>query len=374
MIALSLNIWTRTGSEKTQSSQTIRILLRSLQYLAEDAAQSASSSQNFTGIIVPIIRNLFVPAEGISINEQLSTFLRTLGWKNAQIRTRSATKAEIVLGNNRHLEQLESSKQGLTLLVKSIMKSIGYYLLNREVDALVRIDFTTGVIYNIELNAVELQPSRVEKTPAPVREPAGYSSPSSVTSPPPQTAVKAEEGTPIDPSQLFLPILHNKLPLSTLYVLLQDVMSEFANSWYNENPLEGMGTDDSEQNVLILTQFLVEKTLAAGRSTKTIGDQIGRFFAQSLQGTFGNSPEAILTPEIIESDTLTMIRDIKARSLCHLSPGDKCTDANRAICDFGMGIYEGVLSSLTGKKYEFTNYFAAGKRDIYCLMEFQITE
>ncbi|RMG32019.1 MAG: hypothetical protein D6732_14000 [Methanobacteriota archaeon] len=372
MIALSLNIWTRTGSEKTQSSQTIRILLRSLQYLAEDSAQSLASSQNFTGIVVPIIRNLFVPAEGISINEQLSTFLRSLGWKNAQIRTLSATKAEIVLGNNRHLEQVESSKQGLTLLVKSIMKAIGYYLLNREVDALVRIDFTTGVIYNIELNAVEIQPSRGEPASLAARETTGFtSSPSSPSQP--QT-IKTEESSLIDPSQLFQPILHQKLPLSTLYVLLQDVMSEFANSWYNENPLEGKGTDDSEQNVLILTQFLVEKTLAAGRSTKTIGDQIGRFFAQSLQGTFGNSPDAILTPEIIESDTVTMIRDIKARSLCTLSPGDKCTEANRAICDFGMGIYEGVLSSLTGKKYEFTNYFAAGKRDIYCLMEFQITE
>lgn len=372
---MSLNIWTRTGSEKTQSSQTIRILLRSLQYLAEDSSQSPSSSQNFTGIIVPVIRNLFVPAEGVSINEQLSTFLRSLGWKNAQIRTLSATKAEIVLGNNRHLEQVESSKQGLTLLVKSIMKAIGYYLLNREVDALVRIDFTTGVIYNIELNAVELQPSRVEKSPSPVvREPV-VSQPSSMSSSPPvQQSVRVEEGTPIEPSQLFLPILHQKLPLSTLYVLLQDVMSEFANSWYGENPLQETGTDDSEQNVLILTQFLVEKTIAAGRSTKTIGDQIGRFFAQTLQGTFGDDPEQILTPEIIESNTVTMIRDIKARSLCTLAPGDKCTEANRAICDFGMGIYEGVLSSLTGKKYEFTNYFAAGKRDIYCLMEFQITE
>ncbi len=370
MITLSLNIWTRTGSEKTQASQTIRILLRSLQYLAEDAAQSSTSSQNFTGIIVPIIRNLFVPAQGISINEQLSTFLRSLGWKNAQIRTLSATKAEIVLGNNRHLEQLETSKSGLELLVKSIMRAIGIYLLNREVDALVKLDFTSGVIYTIELNAVEIQPS--------IKETRQKTIPSSTrVAPSPQSAPASTKITDlesqVDPSQLFMPILNQKLPLSTLYVLLQDVMSEFANSWYNENPLEKIGTDDPRLNVLFLTQFLVEKTINAGRATKTLGDQIGRFFAKALEETFGSDPNGLLTPEIIESDTLTMIRDIKARSLCTLQPGDKCTDSNRAICDFGMGIYEGVLSSITGRNYQFTNYFAAGKRDIYCLMEFQIT-
>ncbi len=368
---LSLNIWTRSGSEKAQSSQTIRILLRSLQYLAEDASSSESDGQEFLSIVVPVIRNMFVPTEGISINEQISVFLLSLGWKNTQIRTLSSSKAEIILGNNRHLEQNESFEQGLKLLTKAIFKAIGYYLLNKEIDPLVRIDFTTGVIYTIELNAVEIGTSTIAKPRASQPKPAAKPEAPNYTSKP-ETSAPIESERSIDPSQLFLPILNTKLPLSTLYVLLQDVMSEFASSWYEENPLENLGTDDARQNVLILTQFLVDKTIQAGRSTKTVGDQIGRFFSKALEETFGSNPEDILTPEIIESQTMTMIRDIKARSLCTLSPGDKCVQENRAICDFGMGIYEGVLSTFTGKTYEFTNYFAAGKRDIYCLMEFQV--
>ncbi len=372
-----LNIWTRTGSEKAQSSQTIRILLRMLQYLAEDVVRAEDEANRFLDVTVPIIKNLFIPSRGLSINEQVQTFLATLGWKNVQIRTKSANHLEIILGNNRHLDQTDASSEGIRLLVKAVSKAVGYHLLDREVDALVTVDFNTGPAYTVEVKAIEsgLKSGRTSKDKvvsksADVRQPQ---------TPPIQNQsvevpTHSTSSQKIDVTQFLLPIVNSKLPQSTLFLQLQEVLVEFSKSWYEINPLDEQSSTDIMTNVLTLTEFLIEKSTEANREIKLVGNMVGRFLSTSIKESFGENPEDILSQEIIESETLTMVRDIKAMSLCNLSPGDKCIPANRAICDFAMGIYEGVLSTFTGKEYEFSSYFEAGKRDIYCLMEFQVKE
>lgn len=372
-----MGVWTRSGSEKAQSSQTIRILLRSLQYLAEDLA---ADETKFLNVTVPVIRNLFNPIQTSSMNEQVTKFFESFGWKNAQIKLTAANKASILLGSNRHLDQNVESQAGLQILVKSISTAVGLHLLGKEVDALVNVNLTTGAVYNIELTTISKREDIVSpkpKTEKPVvnttTQPQVEKTKITGTVPVQQPVMPAGDlESSVEATQLFLPVLNDKLPLSTLFLMLQDVLVEFCKSWYQVNPLEEFGSEDQRQNVVKLVLYLVDKSVEANRPTKAVGNQVGRFFAQELSNTFKDEFGEIISPEILESNTSIIVRDIKARSLCNLNPGDKCLEANRSVCDFGMGIYEGVLSHLTEKDTQFTTYFAAGRRDIYCLMEFQV--
>jgi hypothetical protein len=371
-----MGVWTRSGSEKAQSSQTIRILLRSLQYLAEDLSQDENK---FLNVTVPIISNLFTPIQTSSMNEQVSKLFESFGWKNVQIKLTAANKASIILGSNRHLEQNEESLEGLKLLVKAISTGVGKHLLGMDVDARINVNLSTGAVYNIDLTTISKREDTVTpksvKTEKPMvkakeetRKVSSQPIPAQVSS----SSSEKDLESAIDATQLFLPVLNSKLPLSTVFLMLQDVLVEFCKSWYQLNPLDNFGSEDQRENVVKLVLFLIEKTTEADRDTKTVGNQVGRFFAQELLNTFEAEFESIITPEILESNANIIVRDIKARSLCNLNPGDKCVQSNRAVCDFGMGIYEGILSTVTDKITEFTTYFAAGRRDIYCLMEFQV--
>lgn len=374
-------IWSKNGSYKAQSSQTIRMLLRSLQYLAEDSTKDPGETEKYIKIVVPVIRNLFNPVRTSSAAQQVSTFFETIGWKNALVRIVASNQAEFVLGSNRHLDQSPESIDGLTLLVKAISTAVGYHMLNKNVDALVKISLVTGATYEITVHTISGTAKPVvetkSQTPAEIVRKAAINdaspAPAKVatkTSAPSYTEIESR----IDISQLFKPILNPKLSQSTLYRLLQDVLVEFCNSWYSTNPLDGIGEDDPNNNVRILVIFLVNKSMELNRDTKVVGNHIGKFFAQAIEKTFVSQGMPALTPEIIESQTSVIVRDIKARSLCTLQPGDRCVSENRAFCDFGMGIYESVLSMYTENTYKFSTYFAAGRRDLYCLMEFNAEE
>ena len=253
-------------------------------------------------------------------------------------------------------------------------------MLNRHVDAFVKISLVTGASYEIEVHAISSTEAPVEvktHTPAEIAREVAVGKESPATPKITTASVSssyAEIETRIDPSQLFEPILNPKLPESTLYRLLVDVLVEFCNSWYSANPLDKEGSDDLKHNVRVLVSFLVNKSIEAGRDTKAVGNQIGKFFAQAIDKTFVSQGMPALTQEIIESQTSVIVRDIKARSLCTLQPGDRCEQGNRAFCDFGMGIYESILDAFTDHNYKFSTYFAAGRRDLYCLMEFNAEE
>ena len=363
------SIWTSQGAEKAKSSQSIRILLRSLQYLAQDFP----NSKNYINVVSSIFQDLFKPDKTISINTQVHNFLDAIGWKNVEISAKSNNSARILLGNNRFLEQNQSEENGLITFVKAITTGIGFYLLETNVISSVSIDLTSGAQYTVELKAKTRSSQRVTSRQSLVPEspvielPKEYESEIDSGS---ESKVE-EQLIAIESDQLIFPIINGKLPLTEVLFLLQDVMVEFAKSWYQFNPLDTRKEDDIRNKLTILLQFLVDKSVEGRRKPKAVGNQIGRFFAQATVDKYSKKFGVILSDEILESQTSVLIRDIKARSLCYLNPGDKCVQENRAICDFAMGIYEGVLSHITKKEYEFSNYFAAGKKDTYCLMEFQ---
>jgi len=364
-----MGVWSRSGSDKAQASQTIRILLRSIQYLADDLA---NDEQKFMKIVVPVIRSLFNPISTASINEQSQQFFDAMGWKNSQIQVVTKDKSQIILGSNRYLDQTEQSVKGLTLLVKSLCKAIGYHIMNSDVDPLVVIDFSNSVTYNVEIKLISGSDisSSAKKTSS-IKIPSN----TTIREKPPAIkptveSVAVDISTKIAIDQLFLPVINSKLPLSRCFLLLQDVMEEFSISWYSNNPIEGKEGMSQRDVIVSLVQFLVEKSIEASRDVKIVGNQVGRFFAQAMIESFKEDFGEIISDEILESNTQVVIRDIKAMSLCTLSPGDKCVPANRSYCDFAMGIYEGVLSAALDAQYEFSSYFSATRRDRYCLMEF----
>ncbi len=363
-----MGVWSRSGSDKAKSSQTIRILLRSMQYLAEDLS---TDETKFLKIVVPVVRSLFKPITTASVNEQVQQFFDSMGWKNSQIQVVSKDKSQIVLGSNRYLDQNEEATNGLTLLVKTLTKAVGYHIMNSEVDPLVVVDFTNTITYTIELKVQGgtdiSSPVHTPKATTTIAKPVKTSK---VTPPPSHDGLSVDIGTKIEIDQLFAPVINSKLPLSRCFLHLQDVMEEFSISWYSMNPIEGKESLSQREIIVTLVQFLVEKSIEASRDVKMVGNQVGRFFAQAMVESFKNDFGSIISDEILESNTQTIIRDIKAMSLCTLSPGDKCVPANRSYCDFAMGIYEGVLSTTLDAQFEFTSYFSATRRDRYCLMEF----
>ena len=349
--------------------------MKSMQYLAEDAANDESRARTFSSLTSAVIKDLFSPSPSHSTNEQASVLLGSLGWRNANIQFSSGTEARIVLGSNRHLEQDQNSVNGLILLVSSICKALGYHILSREVDAVVDIEIINGPIYTVDLKAIQSQIVDTTKE-EPVKQKPVSAPASSSTSAPASTPPPAEmPGTKIDTSQIFLPILSSKLPIGRLHLILQDILAEFSKSWYGSNPIEGNESPDERDNVIQLMMFLVQKTLDSGAASLDSGTRLGGFFAKAVKEAF--NMETPLAQEIIDGAGMgSMIRDIKARAFCSLRPGDKCGpnigDENRSICDFSMGIWQGALSEFTGKNYKFNGFYPAGKRDPYCLMEFEV--
>ncbi|MFV2013979.1 MAG: hypothetical protein ACC656_00990 [Candidatus Heimdallarchaeota archaeon] len=371
---MGLTTWTRSGSEKAQASQTIRILMKSLQYLAEDSVNDENRRQSFINTTYAVIKDLFTPSPTHSSNEQVVVLLGSMGWKNAQIEFSSGNEAKIILGSNRHLDQDQDSAKGLQLLVTSITKALGYHILSREVDAYVEIDILSGPIYKIDLKALKQRAPdesiQTSPTPSVIRE----KTTKAIANKQPTTEIAGVNK--IDTTQIFLPVLTNKFPLSRLHLILKDVLTEFCQSWYSENPLDGNTTSDEHENVATLISFLVQKSIDNKSSTVEAGARLGTFFAHAIKQNFTNIDQP-LTQEIIDgAEVGSMIRDIKARAFCYLSPGDKCGpnigDENRAICDFNMGIWQGCLSELGEHKFVFNGFYAAGKRDPYCLMEFEV--
>ncbi|OLS25802.1 MAG: hypothetical protein HeimC2_17370 [Candidatus Heimdallarchaeota archaeon LC_2] len=372
---MGLTTWTRNGSEKAQASQTIRILMKSLQYLAENAVNDENQSQAFINTAHTVIKDLFTPSPSHSNNEQVVVLLGSMGWKNAQIEFSSGNEAKLILGSNRHLDQETNSVKGLKLLVTTISKALGYHILSREVDAYVEIDILAGPIYNINIKAltknIDLGSDVASPaTRSPEIKPAVDQTSNQISVAPISSSQK------IDTTQIFLPVLTNKYPLSRLHLLLKDVLAEFCNSWYSENPLDTNDTGDEKENVALLMNFLVQKTIDNNASTVDAGVRLGTFFANAIKKSFPNI-EQPLTQEIIDGAAVgSMIRDIKARAFCYLNPGDKCGpnigDENRSICDFSMGIWQGTLSELGDHEFKFSGFYAAGRRDPYCLMEFEV--
>ncbi|MHA2032206.1 MAG: hypothetical protein ACW99Q_22775 [Candidatus Kariarchaeaceae archaeon] len=370
---MGLTTWTRSGSEKAQASQTIRILIKSLQYLAEDVVNDESKSQSFINTAYTVMKDLFTPSPTHSSNEQVIVLLGSMGWKNAQIEFSSGNEAKIILGSNRHLDQDQNSAKGLQLLVTTIAKAVGFHILSREVDAYVEVDILSGPIYTIDLKALTQRTSDdVKKTPTPTPQKE-----TTISDPHPQQPSTPVSGlNKIDTTQIFLPVLSDKFPLSRLHLLLKDVLAEFCQSWYSTNPLEGNDTADEQENVATLITFLVQKAIENNTSSVEAGVRLGTFFAHAIKQNFTNIDKP-LTQEIIDgAEVGSMIRDIKARAFCYLNPGDKCGpsigDENRAICDFSMGIWQGSLTELGDHQFNFSGFYSAGRRDPYCLMEFEV--
>lgn len=371
---MGLTTWTRSGSEKAQASQTIRILMKSLQYLAEDTANDENRKQSFINTTYAVIKDLFTPSPTHSSNEQVVVLLGSMGWKNAQIEFSSGNEAKIILGSNRHLDQDQNSVKGLQLLVTTIAKALGFHILSREVDAYVEVDILSGPIYNIDLKALKQRTADETSQPATIQAPTRETQPSTTSQQP--SAAPVAGMNKIDTTQIFLPVLTTKFPLSRLHLLLKDVLTEFCKSWYSENPLDGNDLGDEQENVATLITFLAQKSIDNNSSTVEAGARLGTFFAHAIKQNFTNIDQP-LTQEIIDGAAIgSMIRDIKSRAFCYLKPGEKCGpnigDENRAICDFSMGIWQGCLSELGDHQFIFNGFYAAGKRDPYCLMEFEV--
>jgi hypothetical protein len=349
--------------------------MKTLQYLAEDATNEDQSSRSFTNIASAVIQDLFKPSDSYSVNEQVTVLFQAMGWKNAQIKLTSANEANILLGSNRHLDQDPNSESALKLLVGTISKALGYHVLDREIDAVVDIDIHNGPIYSIDIKAIKARKPGEEEVKKPKPKEQIPAKPIQRMESP---ATSTTELTPtFDTSQLFLPILSNKLPIGRLHLMLQDVLVEFSQSWYGTNPIEETSSSDERENVVTLITYLVQQSIDRGSSPVDTGTRLGTFFGHAITQNF-NTEENPITQEIIDGSEIgSIIRDIKARAFCSLNPGEKCGpnigNANRALCDFSMGLWQGCLTELgeLGEKdYTFTGFYTAGKRDPYCLMEF----
>lgn len=366
--------WTSQASDKAQSSQTIRILIKTLQYLAEDVAITPETSNKFSKVASQVIKSTFTPSSKFNMNEQVTTFLGQLGWKNSQIRLKSAEVLEIVLGSNRYLDQGESNREGLNLLVKALGTAVGAHILSRDVDTFVDIDLpnksykvTIQGISGFKTEKAEVK-TKAQSISAEIAKKEAKRVNETKT-----TTVTTSFISTYDTSQIILPVINNRLPYLKLQSLLKDVIEEFSKSWYQEVPELTAAND--EGNIAILLSYLISKADERGNDIVQLGNQVGTYFGDAIKATFPG--EETVSQEIIEgSSGGSIIRDIKARSLCTLVNTQSCGSSiggeARKFCDMSMGIWAGVLGKLTEKDYTFSGFYEAGKKDPYCLMEFTV--
>lgn len=361
------------------------MLIKSLQYVAEDLANDEVKIKSFIKITTQIIKGSFIPSPQNSINEQVSILLNSMGWKNALIKLKSGDQVEIVLGSNRFLDQDSDSVSGLTNLVKAIGNAAGAHILDRDVDTLVNIDIHAGPTYTLDIQALK----SITATQKPEKVPDNSSlRPFTISTEDGKTknelAKQTVIETPIIPistsyetDQIFLPVLSNKLPLSRLHRILKDVLEEYCQSWFGTNPIADVEIEDERINLINLINFLIEKAFESDQSRVDLGSQVGNYFAHAIVSNF-NSEKTLLGQEIIDGSTVgSIIRDIKARSLCSLKDTaceNKIGGEHREFCDFVMGLWQGMLGQLTNKQYRFSGFYPAGKRDPYCLMEFEVNQ
>ena len=361
----------------------LRTLINALLELGEQAhTQGEGNTEVYKLGIARIFREYFQPDIAYNINEQIQMFLLTLGWKNSEIRVISATEARAVLGNNRFIPETGISHEAIKIFIEGIFTGIGYYVFSKEVKVEATFDELAGAVWNVVLSPsssmqIEARSQAIDyaSSPSPQFGSKKEAVINQATSP---ISSSLEEEIQdyianIDPEQILTPIFNKSLGIETLYRILIEIMSDFIRTKYQTNPLEHAGNVDHKVAVLILVKFLVEKSLAEGIPTGTTGYDVGKFFGKGVIGIAGNDPNVILIQEITESQSTTIIRDIKARCFCFLKPGERCQPSNVQLCDFVMGIWEGALTEILGKEFKFTNRYPATKRkDKYCLMELSI--
>jgi hypothetical protein len=347
--------------------------MNTLLYLADESSSDGNRSTKFMKVSSSVVKNIFKPSSSHSINEQIGVLLNTLGWKNSEIRLMSSTRSKIILGSNRYLDQNNNTLKGLNILVKMIALAVGYHIFDREVDAFVEIDIN-GPVYTIDIQTITtLETSIKEKEIAKTIE---------TTSETPSQRGQIPAKSPaslstFDTNQIFLPVLSNKLPLVQLNKILLDVLSEFAVSWYGETPMDSELTEDTKTNLIMVIEFLTQKATETNTTWVDLGNQVGGYFAGVLKKSFTDDLD-LIGPEIKDGAQLgSVIRDIKARSLCSLTVGSTCGSniggRDRSFCDFVMGLWAGTLSQLTEFEYKFTGFYATGKRSTDpCLMEFEL--
>ncbi len=378
------SIWTRYGSEKAQSSQIIRTLINTLLGIAQEAVQEGTEAKNrFIVVVARNFREYFKPDITVNINEQIQTFLLTLGWKNSEIRVVSANEARAILGNNRFIVEENYPEETISLLISAIFTGIGYYIFSKEIKVQTDFDELQGAVWSVKMtpttaDVLGTSTSTSKTTPQQKAPQEKVSAPAKNSE---ISMVSVSEGElqkyldSIDPEQFVTPIFKRSLGVETLLKILAEVMLEFSRTKYESNPLEALGSIDNRTMVLALTKFLVEKTFAENLPTLERGREIGVLFGKGVKGVLGDDPNQLLVEEITDAPSTTIIRDIKARAFCFLKPGERCQPSNVQICDFVMGIWEGTLKEILGKEFKFSNrYPATKKKDMYCLMELTTTD
>ncbi|MHA1912335.1 MAG: hypothetical protein ACTSYA_11645 [Candidatus Kariarchaeaceae archaeon] len=385
-------IWTSQGSQKLRQMQTMKIILNSYINLVDYFQNDQNALELITQSIKSSIESNFMLNTDMNINEQLSTFLFELGWKNSTIEIESTNRAKIVLGNNRFIKtESELDKTIFFAFLKIFGESIGKYILNSNVAAEVSSSLFSDNEYEITLDkrgeisrpiAREVSTVKINTATSSIVTPAAIKSESRVA--------KAEDASIIskndrqqdyepapfklkDILSVFIPTIDQK----QLSEILFDVSYEFAESWiFNKEELNRI-KEISEDEVKIqeIIAYLAYHADEASQTPVSIGKSLGQYLMRIYSSKIDEDLKSILEESIRTSISESLWIEYKARVYCHLSPNERCKKPNQQICDVVMGIYAGVLSESLEKEYDFTERIPArGTSDRFCLSEFAPAE
>ena len=365
MISVSTirSIWSSGGSDKVRASQTIRMLLNSLIRTSKELREDGKDRVGLYHAIKTTVKEVFQPDPDANFNEQLYSFMGVLGWKNALLTIMSSDTAKLVLGNNRYIDEVQNDLKDIELLVNAIISGACYHLFGKEIMTETKIDNLSGVTYEIMIKVGAEQV--VKEKPEEVEGPTPGTGVGEVTGEADLETLK----THIEIDQIFDPIFNTSLDKDQLIVMFKEILVEYIRSKYGELPKVQKVADTSDL-VLLLLQYLINKVEEDNSGFLEVGKTVGTFFARGIKDVFNRPIEQILIDEIIEGINFGIVRDINARCFCFLSPGDKCTPLNTQICDFVMGVWEGTLSALLEREIKFSQRLPAGRKDRFCLMEF----
>ena len=372
----------------------MKIILNSYINIVDYFQNDPNALEIVTESIRYSIDNNFMLNKDMNINEQLSSFLFELGWKNSTIEIVTGSKAKIVLGNNRFIKtESEPDKKIFFIFLKILGESIGKYILNSEVAAEVTSSLFSANEYEITLDkrGDRSSPISREVSAAPVattpissvlsrsaETETQATAPVEATSPPTKIERHGQDYEVVpfklkDSFSIFIPAINQKQVSDILF----DVSYEFAESWiFDKKELERMKQiSDEEEKIQEIIAYLAYRASEASQTPLSIGKSLGQYLMRIYSSKVDDDLHSILEETIRSSISSSIWCEYKARVFCHLSPDDRCKSSNQQVCDVIMGIWAGALSESLDQESDFRERIPArGTGDRFCLSEFAPSE
>ncbi|RLI69078.1 hypothetical protein DRO91_03890 [Candidatus Heimdallarchaeota archaeon] len=335
-----------------KEQRMIRTLFYSLIHSANFLADRADQKQKFIQDIATFVRERSMVEDDTRDKcELVKETLEMFGWKSTKIDyLEGETEGRVFLGKNRYIPNDLADSQGALIVLQAFIEGLCFHLIKAPVDARAELSLRTGSFYEITFTRSSKEattPTYVKKTPHLAEETIDMSIHDNLTI-----------------EQLFYPIFTREIPTMILFDAAWKVIREsyVANALGSELAEQEELKKPSIRNISIIIKKLTEK--APEEEILNMAEIIGEFFAKFLKTKISDALYDKLQPTLKDKHATSYLVYYDCKQFCS-------NDRFINRCIFIRGMWTGILSEVLGFPIQIKEVLHAGKRDRYCMIEFE---